>query len=202
MDDYHLIKKVIDPDKAREIAKWLWGAAEDDLGNPRPNFKFYGINHTDPNSIYPYSEYIREVVEFSSRFFQENYHMEHVFELKRLFGNIMKTGAEVNSHNDDGDIYADKPEIEKHYSGLLFFNDDYEGGELFFENLGVQLKPEPGDLVLFRGDERRLHGVNKVTAGYRANLIIFFRDYLQTETKAEVELESPPRRFRDISNAE
>jgi predicted 2-oxoglutarate/Fe(II)-dependent dioxygenase YbiX len=122
--------------------------------------------------------------------------MEHTFELKRVFGNIMKTGSEVNSHNDDGDIYPNKPEIEKHYSGLLFFNDDYEGGELYFENLGVELKPEPGDLILFRGDERRLHGVKQVTSGYRANLIIFFRDFLP------VEAEHPPRRFRDIGNAE
>lgn len=196
MDEYHVIKGIIDPDKAREIASWLWDASKDDLSNPRPNFKFYGINHTDPNAVYPYSDYINEVIDFSSDFFRSNYEIEYTFELKRVFGNIMKVGAEVNSHNDDGDIYADKPAIEKHYSGLLFFNNDYEGGELFFENLGVELKPEPGDLVLFRGDERRLHGVRPVTKGYRANLIIFFRDFaIDTD-------QHPPKRFRDASNAE
>jgi hypothetical protein len=196
MDEYHVLKSIIDPNKAKEIAEWLWSASEDDLNNPRPNFKFYGINHTDPNAVYPYSEYISDVLVVSKDFFQNNYKMDHTFELKRVFGNIMKTGAEVNSHDDDGDIYAGKPDIEKHYSGLLFFNDDYEGGELYFENLGVELKPEPGDLVLFRGDARRLHGVKKVTSGYRANLIIFFRDFLPND------VENPPRRFRDIGNAE
>lgn len=196
MDEYHVLKSVIDPSKAKEIATWLWEASEDDLNNPRPNFKFYGINHTDPRAVYPYSDYISGVLALSSEFFQSNYKMDHKFELKRVFGNIMKIGAEVNSHDDDGDIYEGKPAIEKHYSGLLFFNDDYEGGELYFENLGVELKPEPGDLVLFRGDARRLHGVREVSAGYRANLIIFFRDFLPDD------VENPPRRFRDIGNAE
>jgi predicted 2-oxoglutarate/Fe(II)-dependent dioxygenase YbiX len=56
-------------------------------------------------------------------------------------------------------------------------NDNYGGGELYFENEGLELKTPPGSLIYFRGDRQTLHGVREITSGERINMVIFFRDY-------------------------
>jgi predicted 2-oxoglutarate/Fe(II)-dependent dioxygenase YbiX len=99
------------------------------------------------------------------------------FELKRVFGNVMLEGAINEAHDDDGDRYPGKPAVEEHYSAVLMLNNDYEGGELYFEHHGVQVRLEAGDLIMFRGNAENLHGVRQVTSGKRVNAIIFFRNH-------------------------
>ena len=60
-------------------------------------------------------------------------------------------------------------------------NSDYEGGELFFEHHGIQVKLEAGDLIMFRGNAENLHGVRTITSGKRYNFIFFYRDYIPNE---------------------
>ena len=65
----------------------------------------------------------------------------------------------------------------KHFSSLIYLNNDYEGGELWFPQYnGFSIKPEPGMLVTFRGDENTLHGVKMVTKGTRYTVSIFWTD--------------------------
>ena len=58
------------------------------------------------------------------------------------------------------------------YSFVVFLNDEYEGGELIFDN--VTFKPKVGQLIYFSGNER--HYVNNVTNGNRYTLVSFFND--------------------------
>jgi hypothetical protein len=114
------------------------------------------------------------IIRDCSVFIRENFSLENTLEFKRSFIHIMDKGASMSAHNDDGDAYKGEGK-QKHYSAVLVFNDDYEGGNFHFYNLGVTLKPEPGTLIVFRGDEERLHGVDEVTEGYRVSMPIFFR---------------------------
>jgi predicted 2-oxoglutarate/Fe(II)-dependent dioxygenase YbiX len=65
---------------------------------------------------------------------------------------------------------------ERQIVAILYLNDDYEGGELYFPTLTgndddagkpLRLKPKSGEIVIFGGDDRYLHGVDEVTAGER-----------------------------------
>ena len=58
------------------------------------------------------------------------------------------------------------------YSFIVFLNDDYEGGELFMDN--ITFKPKVGQLIYFTGDEP--HYVNTVTKGHRYTLVGFTKD--------------------------
>ena len=49
----------------------------------------------------------------------------------------------------------------------LYLTDDFEGGELYFPNLGISIKPKAGQLILFPGGHEYSHGVKMVTAGKR-----------------------------------
>ena len=55
------------------------------------------------------------------------------------------------------------------YSFVIFLNDDFEGGELVFDNITV--KPRKKQLVYFTGDET--HCINTVVSGDRYTLVAF-----------------------------
>ena len=71
----------------------------------------------------------------------------------------MQEGVELKAHTDQ---HTD-PSIK--YATILYLNDDYADGELFFPNLDIQLKPKAGTLVFFPGDEEYKHGVKHVGQG-------------------------------------
>lgn len=55
----------------------------------------------------------------------------------------------------------------REYASVLYLNDDYEGGEIYFDRVGLRLKPQAGMLVGFKGGLEHFHGVDKVTRGTR-----------------------------------
>lgn len=52
-------------------------------------------------------------------------------------------------------------------AGLFYFNDDYEGGELYFPRQGIEFKPKAGAAYFFPGDKYYAHGVRPVKSGNR-----------------------------------
>jgi len=78
------------------------------------------------------------------------------------FGTLqrMQPGVELKAHTDQ---HTD-PSIK--YAAILYINDDYKDGTLFFKNKeNSDLRPEPGTLLLFPGNEEYEHGVRFVTEG-------------------------------------
>jgi hypothetical protein len=69
-------------------------------------------------------------------------------------------GTQLISHFDQ---YSDKL-VE--YASVLYLNDDYTEGELFFPRLGLdKVRPKPGDLIIFPGTPEYEHGVHPVGPG-------------------------------------
>ena len=56
-----------------------------------------------------------------------------------------------------------------HYdiASLFYFNDEYEGGELYFPVQGIEFKPKAGAAYFFPGDRHYVHGVRPVKSGHR-----------------------------------
>lgn len=80
----------------------------------------------------------------------------------------MQPGVELKAHTDQ---HTD-PSIR--YASILYINDDYIDGELFFSNLDISLKPKPGDLLFFPGDKKHDHGVRPVGEGPIRYVIVGF----------------------------
>lgn len=68
-------------------------------------------------------------------------------------------GTELISHFDK---YSDKL-VE--YAAVLYLNNDYEGGALFFPKFDFEIVPEPGTLIIFPSTEEFEHGVRPVKEG-------------------------------------
>lgn len=63
-----------------------------------------------------------------------------------------------------------------------YFNDNYEGGELWYPNLDFVYKPVPNSLVIHRGSmEKFRHGVKEVTQGWRFGFGMFSFEYYDLE---------------------
>lgn len=71
----------------------------------------------------------------------------------------MYEGVELVAHTDE---YTD-PSIK--YASIIYIHDDYNGGEIFWPNVDVQIKPKPRDLLLFPGNDEFHHGVRHVLNG-------------------------------------
>jgi len=78
------------------------------------------------------------------------------------FGTLqrMQKGVELKAHTDQ---HTD-PSIK--YAAILYINDDYKDGTLFFKNKeNSDLRPKPGTLLVFPGNEEYEHGVRFVGEG-------------------------------------
>lgn len=72
---------------------------------------------------------------------------------------------------------AGTPNDFPHYdiASLFYFNDDYEGGELFFPTQGIEFKPVGGSAYFFPGDKGYIHGVRPIISGGRYTSPFFWQ---------------------------
>ena len=102
-----------------------------------------------------------------ARLNKENY--ELMEKLGKIISNLMNTPIE---HKDKFGIYKYIPgeNIEGHYDGcsskkdkaceeievsnIIFLNDDYKGGELYFRMLDLKIKPELGKMIMFKSYDK------------------------------------------------
>jgi hypothetical protein len=81
------------------------------------------------------------------------------FELNNLTFQRMQNGVQLKSHTDQ---HTD-PSIQ--YAAIIYINDNYNGGNVFFKNKNIKMKPKPGSLLIFPGNEDFEHGVEFVEEG-------------------------------------
>jgi hypothetical protein len=59
-------------------------------------------------------------------------------------------------------------------NSLFYYNDDFVGGELYYPQHDIVVKPKPGLAVLHPGDIYYLHGVSRVESGERFTTPSFY----------------------------
>lgn len=53
------------------------------------------------------------------------------------------------------------------YGSVIYLNDDYEGGEIYFPDHGIDFKPVAGTVVFFPSNKLYNHGVKAIKSGVR-----------------------------------
>ncbi len=79
-----------------------------------------------------------------------------------------KTGEYYSIHSDDAGSQMRK------ISTTLYLNDDYLGGELFFDKINFSYKPKMGDLIIFPSSFPFSHEAKPVTNGTKYCVIKFW----------------------------
>jgi predicted 2-oxoglutarate/Fe(II)-dependent dioxygenase YbiX len=89
------------------------------------------------------------------------------------FFNIKKynEGADMGPHVDSSDpTNIEHPVI----SGVMYLNDNYEGGEINFPNQGVSIKPKAGSVIIFPSTDPYLHHPQKIDYGTKYMVPLFW----------------------------
>ena len=85
-------------------------------------------------------------------------------------------GSFANPHSDntdtDGNLIDDLANLK--YVGILYLNDNYVGGELYFPDHEIEIRPNPGSMYIFSGGTDNIHGVKEITDGVRYSLVSFW----------------------------
>ncbi len=63
---------------------------------------------------------------------------------------------------------------QRDYTGLVYLNDNFTGGELAFPDRDVVIIPKPGLFIGFPSNHKFVHAVPKVRSGKRYSLLIWF----------------------------
>lgn len=83
--------------------------------------------------------------------------------------------GDIQHPHADGENKNEKhPFFWRNFGCVYYLNDDYEGGEIYFPNQNIKLKPKPNTLVFFPGTLEYLHGVTPITNGVRYTLTSFW----------------------------
>lgn len=83
-------------------------------------------------------------------------------------------GYELKPHADSENPNGQSHEFFwRNFGCVMYLNSDYEGGEIFFPRLGLEIKPEIGMVAIFPGTMKFLHGVKKITKGTRHTIATF-----------------------------
>ena len=77
----------------------------------------------------------------------------------------------ADSENPGG---APHPYAWRAFASLIYLNDDFDGGQIYFPNQGLAPKIKPGMLVFFPGTLEFLHGVTMITRGERYTVASFW----------------------------
>ena len=62
----------------------------------------------------------------------------------------------------------------RRFGAILYLNDTYQGGEIYFPTLGLTPAIKPGTVAFFPSTLGYLHGVTPVTSGIRYTMCTFF----------------------------
>lgn len=108
-----------------------------------------------------------------------NRHTNKPMQLAKVVFHKYKRGSSGPIH---ADIYP--------LATLLYLNDNYEGGELYFPDQDFSISPAAGSLLTFNGGAGHKHGVQKIVDGDRYVLVAFW----EFEERDELKL------FWDIEN--
>lgn len=147
------------------LCKWHeWSASHTEESNKyvfgeQKRFNMATIS-SDPAAFAIY-EKLTLAIEYVSGDYAQKYDLD-IGTLAPLSISKYKTGAFMGPHADS-DESSKSPTI----SVVFYLNDEYEGGEIHFENQGVTIKPKAGDIVVFPSKLPYLHESRPILSGVK-----------------------------------
>jgi len=90
-------------------------------------------------------------------------------------------GYELHPHADkENPNGSAHPFPWRDFGTVIYLNDDFDGGQIYWPNKGIEWNPVKGSLAVFPGTSEYLHGVRNVPNGVRYTIPSF---YTYDETK-------------------
>lgn len=159
------------------ITPWVdWVSGDKDYIYGQRRFVMGSRNQSRPGN----SEYIIETI--SEAMITTAAEYAKILNIQNVNINLGKDFV-INKYatNEQMGLHVDwnehNPDLE--YSFVVYLNDDYVGGEIYWKNQNIQIKPEAGSIVLFPSKEPYFHGVTKVTEGNKIFIPHYWKNIIQ-----------------------
>lgn len=145
-----------------ELSKHLWD--KDENGNP--GFNVSNLKNETESYFDVYKMYINNISVLKSE-------IEKDFKCTLSIENHnsiveYRNGWSLHPHCDSWSnlkTYCGYP--SRDISSLIYFTDDFSGGDLIFPELGISIEPAAGMAIYFPSDDFHMHEVTKVISGKR-----------------------------------
>jgi len=137
-----------------------------DFGNTEQEFKVHTYNEileNDKEILKIIQDVAKRVYKFVISEYSVNF--ENFIEEKTHIAKFEK-GRGMHEHYD-----ASRP---LDIATLVYLNDEYEGGDIYFPKYKISYKPKPGDLLCFPDNPNFIHGVKPIIDGTRFTLPRWF----------------------------
>lgn len=103
-------------------------------------------------------------------------------------------GGKYQAHADSDHFMEEeglwRKDIDRDISLLLYLNEDYEGGSLYFSRFNYRLQPKTGMLVTFPSDHRYTHAAETLKSGTRFVIVCWASRHGEEKVRAEAPLKS------------
>jgi hypothetical protein len=178
--NYSLDKsETVDPGSNYPISEWVDWAANDDSA------EIYGKQKT---GIFNFSEVYKDASRghkqgvslvnqvkqcaddlakeyFKHLYIEDTPYLPNVFDIK-----IYQPGALMGRHYDLHPFAGNKTIL----SAVIYLNDDYEGGELYFDQQDIKIIPEAGCVIFFPSTDDFTHASLEIVSGQKECIPLFF----------------------------
>ena len=162
------IKGFMDPQEAGLVADYAKKHSElfSNYGNGEQEFTVHTYNEiqgVDSDLLDTIQETALMVYSFVLNNYQSKF--DHFIDEKTHIAKFVE-GKGMHEHFD-----ASRP---NDIATLIYLNNDYEGGDIYFPKYEMSFKPEPGDLLCFPDNPDFVHGVKPIIKGTRFTLPRWF----------------------------
>ena len=147
------------------IEKWKTWTASNDSSNIYgekktisnfKNFKLSDDQNLNKRMLYLINS-VKETIFILSNRISNNVLIKDSFSINKYYSD-KNMGPHVDSYNEENFC---------NYTFLIYLNDDYEGGEIEFTELGIKIKPEAGSALIFPTTKPYFHQAHENKNGFK-----------------------------------
>lgn len=180
-------KKFLPEDQCDELIRYYDSAIEQ---LKAPNVGFFNdrlIWSSNIPELAPAKAIMRQTKNNTIKLISDFHKLEHPLYGDSIMLVSWPQGLAMPPHYDNRHPRKEEPHTTpwREYAGVIYLNDDYEGGEIYFSNANphIVLKPEKGMLVVFASGDGYMHGVKAAYGNTRYTMPCWFtRDASRNES--------------------
>lgn len=155
-----IIENFIEPEDAKTLIKEIQSPSEI---NPYPEY----YKNRNGGTAFPYNKIVIDILKkyaiLANKVQYDFFNLDKKVVVTKSFGSGWVPGKSGAPHID---AIEKEPFIE--YSTVIYLNDEYEGGEIYFPKQNFIHRPNKYSAVFFPGNNYEyIHGVKEITAGNR-----------------------------------